>query len=78
MLGLIVTVGILALVGGIIFAIVCYFMGREDAAFRYKYNNKFSGVAAQLYDFGYDSVEADRNRAKANLEAHTKRREARG
>lgn len=79
LLGLLITVFVLALIGGIIFAWWMFDKGRTDANGYYpKYDNKYSGVSGHIYDYGFDSVQAAKDRAQTNLEAHKARREARG
>ena len=79
LLGLLILAGILGTIVGIIYSVWYYMAGRDAASYGYKsYNNTHSGYAAWLYDTGYDSIEAGEERAKRNLEARRKRREARG
>lgn len=78
MLVLIVFMGIIALVVAGIIALLYYMEGRTDSEGGYAYGNDHGGMAAWLYDLGYNAAEAADGRATTNRQKNRERREARG
>ena len=79
MLGLLLFFMFVALGACSTFALIVYARGKDDAsAYRRKYDNPHSGALAWLYDAGFDSVDAAKQRKADNKARNEAKREARG